>query len=400
MRQAEVTIVGGGLAGSLAAAMLSRAGRDVVLVDPHEVYPADFRCEKFDTVQARILKQTGLSDLVLSNTTPDRALWVARCGRVIEKRPGGQYGFFYDALVNTTRAAIAPHAAKIYSKATEISTGSDRQTVKLANGDEIASRLVVLANGLNVGLRHKLGMDRVVESACHSITIGFNLAPAERASFPFPALTYYSEEPANRVAYITLFPIGATMRANLFVYRDMQDPWLRQFREAPQDTLFAAMPRLRNTLGDFKVTDFIKIRPADLYVTTGHRQAGVALVGDAFASSCPATGLGAPKVLTDVERLCNVHIPNWLAPPGMSAAKIDAYYDDPVKVACDTHSAAEAYALRSFSIETGMRWRAERWAKFAVRGIAGALQQMLHGTPEVSGTEPEHSSATLVRSPR
>src|SRR5262245_58530633 len=100
MRQADVTIVGGGLAGSLAAAVLCRAGHAVVLIDPHEVYPFDFRCEKFDTVQVRILKQTGLSDVVLPHTTPDRALWVARCGRVIEKRPGGQVGFFYDTMIN------------------------------------------------------------------------------------------------------------------------------------------------------------------------------------------------------------------------------------------------------------------------------------------------------------
>ncbi len=34
------------------------------------------------------------------------------------------------------------------------------------------------------------------------------------------------------MAYLTLFPIGSdAMRANLFVYRDMHDPWLRQLRD-------------------------------------------------------------------------------------------------------------------------------------------------------------------------
>ena len=61
------------------------------------------------------------------------------------------------------------------------------------------------------------------------------------------------------------------------------------------------------------------------------RQAGVVLVGDAFATSCPAAGTGTGKVFTDVERLCNVHIPRWLATPGMGADKIAAFYDDPVK---------------------------------------------------------------------
>ena len=36
------------------------------------------------------------------------------------------------------------------------------------------------------------------------------------------------------MAYLTLFPIGGTMRANLAIYRNMDDPWLRQFRQAPE----------------------------------------------------------------------------------------------------------------------------------------------------------------------
>ena len=42
----DVAIVGGGLAGSTAAAMLGRAGISAVLIDVHKAYPADFRAEK------------------------------------------------------------------------------------------------------------------------------------------------------------------------------------------------------------------------------------------------------------------------------------------------------------------------------------------------------------------
>jgi 2-polyprenyl-6-methoxyphenol hydroxylase-like FAD-dependent oxidoreductase len=51
MRQTDVAIVGGGLAGSTAAAMLGRAGLRAVLIDPHQQYPKDFRCEKLDASQ-------------------------------------------------------------------------------------------------------------------------------------------------------------------------------------------------------------------------------------------------------------------------------------------------------------------------------------------------------------
>jgi hypothetical protein len=56
---------------------------------------------------------------------------------------------------------------------------------------------------------------------------------------------------------------------------------------------------------------------------------GSVLVGDAFASSCPAAGTGSNKVFTDVERLCNIYIPRWLATDSMGEEKISAFYDDP-----------------------------------------------------------------------
>jgi 2-polyprenyl-6-methoxyphenol hydroxylase-like FAD-dependent oxidoreductase len=189
-------------------------------------------------------------------------------------------------------------------------------------------------------------------------------------------LTYYAERPGDKAALLTLFPIGSSMRANLFVYRDMQDPWLRQMRAAPQETLFGIMPGLRRLTGAFDVTDFVKIRPIDLYVTEGHRQAGIVLVGDAFATSCPAAGTGALKVLNDVERLCNIHIPQWLETPGMSADKVAAFYDDSVKTACDDFSVAKAYWLRSFSTDKSLPWQVRRVVKFAGQYARGVLRRM------------------------
>ena len=85
------------------------------------------------------------------------------------------------------------------------------------------------------------------------------------------------------------------------------------------------------------------------------------LVGDAFATSCPAAGTGCNKVFTDAERLCHVHVPRWLAEPGMGAEKIAAFYDDEVKLECDAACLAKALYLRSLSIETGAAWHARRW---------------------------------------
>lgn len=375
IHKTDVAIVGGGLAGSLAAAMLGRAGIDAILVDPHTEYPPDFRCEKLDGDQVAILKKTGLGAAVLRVTTPDRETWVARNGRLVEKRPGDQQGIYYAPLVNTVRGEIPPQTRFIHGKATALSTGADRQSVTLSSGDVIDARLVVLANGLNISLRDSLGLKREIISPCHSISIGFDMELVGRP-FAFPALTYYAERTSDRAALITMFPIGQVMRANLFVYRDMADPWLSRMRKEPQATLFELMPGLRKLLGEFAAVGSVKIRPVDLYTTRGHLQPGLVLVGDAFGTSCPAAGTGARKVLTDVERLCNVHIPQWLSTAGMDAGKIAAFYDDPVKRACDQLSINKAYWLKAFCTDPSVPWQLRRRAKFILHVARGWLRKI------------------------
>jgi 2-polyprenyl-6-methoxyphenol hydroxylase-like FAD-dependent oxidoreductase len=374
MRETDIAIVGGGLAGSTAAAMLGRAGVATVLVDPHAVYPEDFRCEKLDASQVLLLRKTGLADAVLAAATPDIEVSIARFGRLVEKRPNGQYDILYDDLVNTMRAQMPPAVEVIVGKAASIAASPDRQRLTLSSGAEISARLIVLANGLNLALRERIGIGREVRSPCHSVSIGFDLVPVGRAGFDFRALTYYPEHASDRMAYLTLFPIGTTMRANLFVYRELDDPWLQQMRQDGVGALFSLMPGLRKLTGDVEVRG-VKMRPVDLYVSTGHRQAGVVLVGDAFSTSCPAAGTGCNKVFTDVERLCNVHIPHWLATPGMAVEKIATFYDDPVKVACEAACADKAYYLRSLSTEIGLPWQARRLGRFVGQAGVGVLRQ-------------------------
>ena len=380
MKYTDIAIIGGGLAGSTAAAMLGRAKISAVLIDPHQTYPFDFRVEKISgDEQLDRFYQTGIADSVLRSATHDGENWIARFGYLLDRKPSRQYGIMYDVLIAAVRAEIAAPAELIYAKVTDVSTSAERQKLTLSNGETISARLVVLANGLSIGLRHKLGVQRQVLSANHSISIGFDMAPLGRPAFEFPALTYFSEWTKERVAYVTLFPIENRMRANLFVYREVDDPWLREMRKNPVETMNAALPNLRRITGDYAITGDVKIRPADIYVSTGYRQAGVVLVGDAFAATCPVTGTGTDKVFTDVARLCNVHIPAWLATEGMGAEKIASFYDDPVKQACDAWSIAKGISFRKVSIENGLYWRAQRWARFLAWLGEGALRRMRNG---------------------
>jgi 2-polyprenyl-6-methoxyphenol hydroxylase-like FAD-dependent oxidoreductase len=399
MKYTDIAIIGGGLAGSTAAAMLGRAGIPTVLIDPHQVYPFDFRVEKISgDEQLDRFYRTGIADSVLRSATHDGENWIARFGYLLDKKPSRQYGIMYDALIGAVRAEIAAPAELIYAKVTDVSTSAERQKLTLSDGETISARLVVLANGLSVGLRRNLGIERQILSASHSISIGFDMVPVGRPAFEFPALTYFSERASERVAYVTLFPIGNRMRANLFVYREVDDPWLREMRKKPVETMDAALPRLSRITGEYGVAGDVKIRPADIYVSTGYRQPGVVLIGDAFAATCPVTGTGTDKVFTDVAQLCNVHIPAWLATEGMDADKIASFYDDPVKQACDAWSMAKGFSFRKVTIETGLYWRAQRWARFLAWFGEGCLRRMRNGISAGSNRRPHSPSSSSLSS--
>ncbi len=383
MRQTDIAIIGGGLAGSAAAAMLGRAGISAILIEPHRQHPPELRCEKIGgQQQIDRLERTGLRDAVFNAATHDGEIWLARFGRVIDKRPGTQHGFLYETLVNTVRGEIPASVETIHAKAVSIRTSDDRQTIGLSTGDDISARLIVLANGASVGLRDQLKIGRPVISACHSISVGFDIAPKTREKFDFPALTYFAEATRHRTAYLTLFPIGETMRGNLFVYREANDPWVRAMRRTPEAALDECLPKLRRLIGDYTISGDIKIRPIDLYESDNVVQPGIVLVGDAFASPCPGSGCGTDKVFTDVVQLCRVHIPNWLASDGMGADKIAQYYSDPLKVECDAWAKNKAFTLRAVTLENSLYWRMQRWMRFFGRlgeGIVRRARETLPG---------------------
>jgi 2-polyprenyl-6-methoxyphenol hydroxylase-like FAD-dependent oxidoreductase len=140
--------VGGGLAGSTAAAMLGRAGIATVLIDPHETYPFDFRVEKLSgDAQLERFFRTGIADSVLRSATHDGENWIARFGDLLDKRPSCQFGISYENLIGAIRAEIPDPAALVYAKVTDIAASRERQRLTLSNGETISARLAVHRSG-------------------------------------------------------------------------------------------------------------------------------------------------------------------------------------------------------------------------------------------------------------
>jgi chitodextrinase len=103
------------------------------------------------------------------------------------------------------------------------------------------------------------------------------------------------------------------------------------------------------------------------------------------------TGTGTDKVFTDIAQFCNVHIPDWLSSDGMARDKIAAFYDDPIKTECDAWSAAKAYSFRSVTLDNGLAWQAQRWARFAAGLSQGTLRRVRNRLGAGSGA-PRHQT--------
>ena len=356
----DVAIVGGGLAGSLAALALARRGVRVAVIDRYDVYPQQFRCEKLSGPQIALLRELGALEDFLCAARPFERVLLMREGRPIGVRALAESGLSYSDMVNAARRGWPASVAFLQGRVCDIETSDGRQRVACADGRAIEARLVVLATGPADKLHARLGLRRRFLREAHSLCSGFSIAPAGGGGFPFQAMTCFGEKPGDRIGYATLFPMREAMRVNLFTYHEPRGAFAQAMSADPLGAMFAAMPSLRNALGQVRLLGPAETRAIDLYETLDPARPGLALIGDAYRSSCPATGTGVTRILTDIRQLALRHAPKWLAAPGMGAEKIAAFYADGAKMRMERDAARAAERGRALAVDTSLRWRAAR----------------------------------------
>jgi 2-polyprenyl-6-methoxyphenol hydroxylase-like FAD-dependent oxidoreductase len=355
----EIVIVGAGLAGVTLAAVLAQQGRRVIVVDPRSSCPPLFRAEKIEREQVRLLRKFGLLEHLLPYAARVREVQGAYDGRIFKTSPIEQYGIKHADMVNALRAQMPTGVEFRQDRVEHIANSRGVQRVKLSRGEELTSRLVVLACGVSDGLLTSLGLSRRVVQRDQSLGFGFDIAASEARPFDFDALTYYAFSPSTRIDYLTLFKFRETMRANLFTFRSASDPWVREFIQEPDRMLRRHLPKLSRLIGEYRVTSEVDSARVNLYKVNDHSQPGVVMIGDAFQSACPATGMGLDKVLTDVDVLSEC-IPQWLASPGMSGSKLADFYEHPRKRVMDSQALQSSQDHRRLVTDRSIRWRIHR----------------------------------------
>jgi len=347
MDDADVIVIGAGVAGATAAHALGRRGLRVALVDGKDPCAPIFKAEKMWPGNLEIFARYGVKEAALSVATPITRVVEARAGRVLATVETGEYGMHYGDLVNALRKNLPDSVRLHVARVTDVTPSPDLQRVTLAGGDVLQARLVVFASGAATPLASKLGFQRRSIRDGQSTGFGFDIARADGAAFPFPAVTYAASGFASRISYITFFPIGSVMRGNLFAFRSPKDEWVRRMIRQPHDTLCEALPGLEKVLGAFVVPGKVETAGIDLYrVENAPQLDGIVLAGDAYQGVCPSTGTGFDKVLGDVDVLCSTHIPRWFETPGMGRDKIATFYADPRKRKVDEYSLNKAHYER------------------------------------------------------
>lgn len=347
MDHADVVIIGAGVAGATTAHALGRRGTSVVLVEAKHPCVPCFKAEKMWPGNLEIFAKYGLRDAALSVATPIQEVVEARAGRKLARVVTGEYGMYYQDLVNALRRDLPPSVELRVARVMDVKPGPEIQRVTLADGAVIEARLVVVAAGTGGALASKLGLERRVLRDGQSTAFGFDVARADGSPFPFESLTYAASGFAPRLGYVTVFPVGRVMRANMFVFRSAKDEWVRRMIKQPHDTLCESVPGLEKVLGPFVVPGKVETAGVDLWrIENAADRDGVVLVGDAYQSVCPSTGTGLDKVLSDVDVLCSSHLPAWFATPGMGSEKIRSFYLDARKLEVDRYSLQKAHYER------------------------------------------------------
>lgn len=358
-KQSDLIIVGAGLAGATASAVLGRLGVRVTLVDPRPNCPPVFKAEKIEPDQLRLMRKLCISEVLLSRAAPIRNIHAFFNGRLYGTSHTEQYGTYYSDMVNSLRNCFPQNVQCIQDRVVQISSTASLQRVRLAGGEELTCRLVILASGLNADLPAALGLKRLIIQKHQSIALAFTLASADKRQFAFDSASYYSISPARGVDYITVFPIRGGMRANLFAFPDAADNWVGDFIRNPESGLRQCFPKLASAIGEYRITSKVESSIIHLYRTEGGPLPGIVLIGDAAQNVCPSTGMGLSKIFTDVDALSE-RVVNWLGTPGMDRDKVASFFLDPVKSAIDTKALRNAFYRRQAATAKSIKWRLHR----------------------------------------
>jgi 2-polyprenyl-6-methoxyphenol hydroxylase-like FAD-dependent oxidoreductase len=326
----DIAVVGAGFCGSVLGIKAADLGLRVRVFDSLQEYPDHFRAEKLEPDQYAVLQELGLIDLV-------RPLDSAAIDEVHEfvgtKRTAiacnHLRGMDYAATVNSFRSTLHSRGLLELRKVLRMSDAPDHCGLHFEDQSVIHARLAVVATGLSATLRKSLTLRTHEPDALLSTTFGFDVESESRDGFPFAAFNFRPQQFVHGLQYATFFPIGNRTRVNLFTCWQPDSKNVRELRSNPLLFMARLFPYMRDMIGAFRLVSAVQA-----YTTNHYRQhcdhlKSTVVVGDAYQSVSPATGVGISKCLTDASVLLRAI--GTLSGQPFDSVDLKSFYHDPLK---------------------------------------------------------------------
>lgn len=331
----DVLVVGGGFAGLCAAWVLASEGLRVEVVEQRPRATRALRAEKIEPRQAALMRRFGLLHARRPLATPLVTIgWLTPRG-VRRVHVGEQYGMRYAETVEALRDIASTRVRMRSGTVTAVLPDATTPGVRLADGSVERARLVVVATGpaTSATARLQMGGPQTRRGRLVSVAYGFDVAGEALDGSDLNGLNVRGGR-RDGVDYLTLFRVGAVVRANLFTSWAPGSATGRALVADPSSILDQLFPAVRATLGRLDVVGGVQVGVSRHHRLRDPGRPGVVVIGDAHQTASPATGTGLDKVLTDVDVLAS-WAPRWVEGADVGPDRIAAFYTDPVRQAVD-----------------------------------------------------------------
>jgi 2-polyprenyl-6-methoxyphenol hydroxylase-like FAD-dependent oxidoreductase len=362
----DVVVIGAGFCGSVIAIAAEKLGLSVKVFDANREYADHFRAEKLETDQIELLVSFDLFKLVQPTESPlVNQVRTIKGDKETVSFHENQRGIDYHDTVNSFRDALSERELLEVRRVTSVRDTPEYCEILFHDETTIRTKLLVLATGMEASLRKSLGLIPAKKNNLISTTFGFDIESQSPEGFPFSAFNFQPFQHIDGLHYVTFFPVGGRMRANLFTNWDPANERGKNIRADALIEVQKLFPNLESRIGPFRISSKVQT-----YTTRYYRQAPkhlhrTVLVGDAYQSVNPANGMGLSKCLVDAEALVNL-LPTLRDAPENPVA-LKSFYENKRKIKTDNE------ALRRW------RWAVESATSLSLKTKLKKMKQELAG---------------------
>ncbi|MCA0256495.1 MAG: UbiH/UbiF family hydroxylase [Proteobacteria bacterium] len=309
MEKFEIAVVGGGLAGFIAALALARAGRSVALIAP-DPEKSDFRTTALMDQSVRFMERLGLWERVSPDAAGLATMQIIDGTERLIRAPIAKFrssdigipAFGYNFVNATLLAALAdavaaePNITRFTSAAETVSPQTDAVRLTLGDGKEIEAAFVVGADGRRSKVRDAAGITiRTWAYPQTALVLNFaHTIPHENTSTEFHTET----------GPFTQVPLPGDRSSLVWVVRPEQAEALLALSPDALSTRVEA--RMQSMLGKVTVEPGVQAWPLSSLVANHFGKGRIALIGEAAHAFPPIGAQGLNLSLRDIIALVDL----------------------------------------------------------------------------------------------